>query len=66
MIIHLALVVLLAIVVAVSATLVEVSPVNLFIPTLAQNVTSGNTTGGNSTEGLTTSEERGAYSDYGG
>jgi hypothetical protein len=34
--------------------------------TLAQNVTSGNTTGGNSTERLTTSEERGAYSEYGG
>jgi hypothetical protein len=35
-------------------------------PVLAQNVTSGNTTGGNSTEGLTTSEEGGAYSEYGG
>jgi hypothetical protein len=58
--------VLLAIAVAVSSTSVGVGPVNIFITTLAQNVTSGNTTGGNSTEGLTTSEERGAYSDYGG
>jgi hypothetical protein len=66
MIIHLALVVLLAIAVAVSARSVELSPVNIFIPTLAQNTTGWNTTGGNSTEGLTTSEERGAYSDYGG
>jgi hypothetical protein len=66
MIIHLALAVLLSIEVAVSATSVGVSPVNIFIPTLAQNVTNGNTTGGNSTGGLTTSEERGAYSDYGG
>jgi hypothetical protein len=66
MIIHLALVVLLAIAVAVSSMSVGVSPVNMFIPSLAQNVTSGNTTDGNSTEGLTTSEERGAYSDYGG
>jgi hypothetical protein len=32
----------------------------------AQNVTSRNTTVGNSTEGLPTSEERGAYSEYGG
>ena len=36
------------------------------VAALAQNATNGNTTVGNSTESLTTSEERGAYSEYGG
>jgi hypothetical protein len=48
----------------VSAVAAMVSGVN--IAALAQNATSENTTGGNSTESLTTSEGRGAYSDYGG
>jgi hypothetical protein len=46
--------------VMVSTTAATVSP------TLAQNVTIKNTTDKNSTQSLTTSKERGAYSDYGG
>jgi hypothetical protein len=62
--IHLFLVILIAIAVGAVATLA--SGVNIASPTFAQNVTSGNTTGENSTQSLTTSEERGAYNDYGG
>lgn len=39
---------------------------NIAISTSDQNATRWNKTSGNSTEGLTTSEEPGAYSDYGG
>ena len=49
------------VVVDISAAAAVASGVNIAAP-LAQNVTSGNTTGKN----LTTSEERGAYSEYGG
>ena len=66
MIMHLFLVALLAIAVAVCVAGVIAGPLNIIIPTLAQNVTSGNTTGGNSAESLITSEERGAYREYGG
>jgi hypothetical protein len=52
--------------IAVSLTVVIVSLATTAIPALTQNMTSGNTTGENSTESLTTSEERGAYSEYGG
>jgi hypothetical protein len=42
--------------------------VNLPVPSLSENATGGNSSGtvGNSTEDLTTFEERGVYSDYGG
>ena len=62
MIKHLFLMVLILIAVGVSVAATVASGVNIAIPTLAQNVTSGNTTGKN----LTTSEERGAYNEYGG
>jgi hypothetical protein len=62
MIKHLFLLALILIAVDVSATAVVASGINIATPALAQNVTSGNTTGKN----LTTSEERGAYSEYGG
>jgi hypothetical protein len=62
MIKHLFLMVLILIAVGVSVAATVASGVNIAIPTLAQNVTSGNATGKN----LTTSEERGAYSEYGG
>ena len=62
MIKHLFLLSLILIVVDVSAAAVVACGINIAIPTLAQNVTSGNTTGGNSS----TTEERGAYSEYGG
>jgi hypothetical protein len=61
MIKHLFLLALILIVVNISAAAAMASGVNIATP-LAQNVTSGNTTGKN----LTTSEERGAYSEYGG
>jgi hypothetical protein len=53
---------LILIAVDVSAAAVVASGIDIAIPTLAQNMTSGNTTGGNSS----TTEERGAYSEYGG
>jgi hypothetical protein len=54
-----------AIAIMVNMPAVITGHANIAIPTLAQNATSWNKTSGNSTEGLTTSEERGAYSDYG-
>jgi hypothetical protein len=66
MIKHLFLMALISIAVGVSITAAMASCVNIATSALAQNATSGNTTGGNSTESLTTSEERGAYSEYGG
>jgi hypothetical protein len=60
MIMRLFLMALLVIAVMVSTTTAT------FSPTLAQNMTIGNTTDKNSTQSLTTSKERGAYSDYGG
>jgi uncharacterized membrane protein len=61
MIKHLFLLALILIVVDISAAAAVASGVNIATPS-AQNATSGNTTGKN----LTTSEERGAYSEYGG
>ncbi len=61
MIKHLFLLALILIVVDISAAAAVASGVNIATP-LSQNATSGNTTGKN----LTTSEERGAYSEYGG
>jgi hypothetical protein len=60
MMMHLFLVALLIL----SATVSVVAAIA--ISTSAQNMTRGNTTGVNSTESVTTSEERGAYSGYGG
>jgi hypothetical protein len=62
MIKHLFILALILIAVDVSAGAVMASGVDMAIPTFAQNMTSGNTTGGNSS----TTEERGAYSEYGG
>jgi hypothetical protein len=42
------------------------SSINIATFAFAQNATGGNITGGNSTESSTTSEEHGAYSEYGG
>jgi maltodextrin utilization protein YvdJ len=66
MIKHLFLMALILVAVDVSTAAAATSRVNIVIPALAQNVTSENATGQNSTESLTTSKERGAYSEYGG
>ena len=66
MIKHLFLMALISLAVGVSVAEAMASSVNIATFVLAQNATSGNITGGNSTESSTTSEERGAYSEYGG
>jgi hypothetical protein len=63
---HLLLMALILIAVDVSVATAVASGVNIATPALAQNVNSGKATGENSTESLTTSEERGTYSEYGG
>jgi hypothetical protein len=66
MIKHLFLMALVSLAVCVSVAEAMASSVTIAAFALAQNATSGNITGGNSTESSTTSEERGAYSEYGG